>query len=193
MTFPDDEDIEDIEDVPRTAEEIARRVLVLSAVITSAYGASTEQIMDWLCRERLQEELTAQEREFLCGRSTEQDRINFTWRVEALQVLLWCINKIDTLSPISAQCDTEVLKRAIVFPPNPTSDFISSASLRDESTVFDESERVYQAHWRVRDAELHSRKIPKGIDPGVVYERHYAFNWVSGYMGQEWDDISTDT
>jgi hypothetical protein len=27
----------------------------------------------------------------------------------------------------------------------------------------------------------------------VVYERHYALNWLTGYMDQDWDDISTDT
>ncbi|MGO7286211.1 DUF4272 domain-containing protein, partial [Rhizobium ruizarguesonis] len=24
-------------------------------------------------------------------------------------------------------------------------------------------------------------------------ERHYALNWLTGYMDQDWDDISTDT
>nr|WP_246762835.1 DUF4272 domain-containing protein [Rhizobium sp. NZLR1] len=28
---------------------------------------------------------------------------------------------------------------------------------------------------------------------GAVYARHYALNWLIGYMDQDWDDISTDT
>ncbi len=28
---------------------------------------------------------------------------------------------------------------------------------------------------------------------GVTKDRHYALNWLIGYMEQEWDDISTDT
>jgi uncharacterized protein DUF4272 len=31
------------------------------------------------------------------------------------------------------------------------------------------------------------------LDSGVVYERHYALNWLIGYMGREWDDVTTDT
>ncbi|MDR2636809.1 MAG: DUF4272 domain-containing protein [Zoogloeaceae bacterium] len=31
------------------------------------------------------------------------------------------------------------------------------------------------------------------MEPGVTMERHYALNWLIGYMDQEWDDISTDT
>jgi Domain of unknown function (DUF4272) len=27
----------------------------------------------------------------------------------------------------------------------------------------------------------------------VVYERHYALNWLMNYLGQAWDDVSTDT
>jgi len=41
---------------------------------------------------------------------------------------------------------------------------------------------------------------PAGLDiigvsttQGVTYERHYAPNWLIGYMDEEWDDISTDT
>lgn len=30
-------------------------------------------------------------------------------------------------------------------------------------------------------------------DAGVVQERHHALNWLIGYCGQDWDDITTDT
>jgi len=29
--------------------------------------------------------------------------------------------------------------------------------------------------------------------PGVIYERHYALNWMIRYGEQEWDDVSFDT
>ena len=31
------------------------------------------------------------------------------------------------------------------------------------------------------------------LDPGVTEERHYALNWLIGYMEQAWDDVSTST
>ena len=43
------------------------------------------------------------------------------------------------------------------------------------------------------DARISGRQPPAGLDPGVVYERHYALNWLIRYSDQEWDDISTDT
>ena len=32
-----------------------------------------------------------------------------------------------------------------------------------------------------------------GFDSGAVFERHYAYNWLTGYCDQDWDEISTDT
>ena len=51
----------------------------------------------------------------------------------------------------------------------------------------------YRYHWAVVDARVNGLEIPSDIDASVVYERHYALNWLVGYSGQEWDDISTDT
>jgi hypothetical protein len=45
----------------------------------------------------------------------------------------------------------------------------------------------------VRDAQLFGKPAPRDIEAGVVRERHYAFNWIIGYCGQPWDEISTDT
>ncbi len=80
-----------------------------------------------------------------------------------------------------------------MFPPAPTAEFISSARLRDRNEIEDEHENVYQAHWKVRDAEINGTPVPDNLDPEIVVERHYAFNWIDGYMGQSWDDITTDT
>ena len=33
----------------------------------------------------------------------------------------------------------------------------------------------------------------ESYDAGVVQERHYALNWLIGYCGQDWDNITTDT
>jgi len=35
--------------------------------------------------------------------------------------------------------------------------------------------------------------VPHGVDCEMVVERHHALNWLIGYQGQDWDDVSTDT
>lgn len=81
----------------------------------------------------------------------------------------------------------------MVFPPAPIAQFLRSALLRHADEVRAEYDIVYQAHWRVRDAELFGKPPPEDVDHGVVQERHHAFNWIVGYCGQSWDEITTDT
>ena len=186
-----DDEIPD--DTPRTADEIARRAIALLCVIACACGDAKDQVTAWLKCESLWDELSPKEASFLDGRHSEQDRKNMTWRVEAAVPLLWAIQKIDTMPPLATQCETAPLVKVMVFPPAPTKDFVRTARLRPADEISDEYERVYESHWRVRDAQIHGKPLPEDVDPGVVAERHHGFNWLIGYMGQAWDDISTDT
>ena len=71
--------------------------------------------------------------------------------------------------------------------------FISSAKLRTPSEILDQADLIYRYHWAVVDARVNGKEPPAKLDPSVVMERHYALNWLIGYMNQEWDDVSTDT
>ncbi|MEO0454184.1 MAG: DUF4272 domain-containing protein [Verrucomicrobiota bacterium] len=101
--------------------------------------------------------------------------------------------KISSLGSLSEQCETGPLIDSIPDMFSSTNDFISSSSLRSSDVITVEYEKIYDAHWRVRDAQLNDRTIPDDIIPGIVSERHYGFNWIIGYCGQDWDEISTDT
>ena len=186
-------EMEGIQDTPRTAKEIAIRAIIISSVVSCAHGDSKEDNVRWLKQEGLWEEVSPEELAFLTSETDEKIRRKFTWRIEALVPLLWAIQKIASVQTLTEQCDTEPLRTAMVWPPVPTKNFIESSSLRTENEISEEYEKVYDAHWLVRDAQINNKAIPNNLDPGVVYERHYAFNWIIGYMGEEWDDISTDT
>jgi hypothetical protein len=189
LNEPDD----DCEDEVREANEIAKRALSLAAVISCAYGDSKDDVIEWLKKENLWNTVTPDEKEFLEKETTNEQNAKFTWRIEALVPLLWSINKIETLPSMESECDTEPLKEAIIWPPNSTKEYIASSKTRAEDELLDEYEKVYQAHWEIRDAQLKNVTVPKKLNPEIVYERHYGFNWVTGYMGQDWDDITTDT
>lgn len=188
-----DDEYEDIEDEVRDPEDIAKRALSLAAVVSCAYGDSKDDVSSWLKGEGLWNELSPLEVDFLENKTSKEQNAKYTWKIEALVPLLWAINKLDNMPDLKFECDTEPLKKAVIWSPNSTKEYISSSQLRDEDEIFEEYEKVYQAHWKVRDSQLNNKKIPKKYNPEVVYERHYGFNWVIGYMGQEWDDITTDT
>ena len=60
--------------------------------------------------------------------------------------------------------------------------------------MLDQADLIYRLHWCVVDARLRNQpEPPADLQPGVVYERHYALNWLRGYHNADWDDVSTDT
>jgi hypothetical protein len=185
--------IEDIEDVPRGAEEIARRVLILGATIGCAFGAEKRDAIAWLRSEGLWIDVSPEEAAFLSRKHTQQQKIDMTWRIEALVPLLWVLRKIDVMPSLAEQFDIAEADSLLVFSPAPIGSFVLSASLRAASEIEEEYEKVYQAHWQVRDARLFGRTPPADINASVVQERHHAFNWIVGYGNQTWDEISTDT
>ena len=192
MEFEDNEDY--VEDELRSAEEIAKRALVLASLISVVFeGQSISTTIEWLKHENLWSELVPSDLAFINDPSNQKLKINLSWRSEALVVLLWSINKLSSLPALTEQCDTTAIRNAVIAPPNSTKEFIASAKLRSEEEIGNEYEVVYESHWSVRDAQISKKKIPNNLEPGVVYERHFGFNYVTGYDGLPWDEITTDT
>lgn len=190
MTYEEDEFIDD---QIKTANEIARRAIVLGALISTVYGEPLEKVCSWLKAEKLWEELSPEELNYLNNPNDQKLQIYLSWRSEALIVLLWAINKISSLPPLTVECDLALIKKALVTPTHSTQQFISSAYLRDEEEILQQYEIVYDSHWSVRDAKIHGKPIPNNLNSGVVYERHFGFNYVTGYCSLPWDEITCDT
>jgi hypothetical protein len=177
----------------RAADEVATRALILGALTSVVVRASKAELIAWLKREKLWRATTPMERKYLLERASVRRRIALSWKIEALVPLLWAMNKIQRMPGLGQQCDPAMLQRAVVPPPHPTRQYIASASLRSAAEISAAYEKVYQAHWKVRDAQLRNKPSARRLDPEVVQERHYGFNWLMGSMHQPWDDVTTDT
>jgi len=207
--MPEDTQDEYVEQT-RAPDEVARRCIVLYAVLAAGHDEPRDELVAWLRREHLWEAVSPAESDFLLAESpTERQRIHATWRAEALLPLLWSLGLLSELPSPQELCEVQLIRS--VLPPllSPVGDFVSSSRLRSEAEVHAANEEIYQIHWRVRDAQFRSEppqpgKLPRmpvadceppagSYDSGVVQERHYALNWLIGYCGQDWDDISTDT
>lgn len=176
----------------RTKEEIAYRAM--SLLVVAAKGEGLEQPMvDTIIKDYgLEKYLSPAERKFISDKSpSEKDRTQFVWRYEAAWTLLWSLGYVEQLGAPSSVCD---VPRAVNFMKDRTAaEFIAQSKLRPMSEILDEADRIYRYHWAVVDQRLKGAKPPAGPDPDVTQERHYALNWLIGYMDQEWDDVSTDT
>jgi len=176
----------------REGSAVARRCLVLYAVLAAGHGTSRDDLAQWLRREELWDSVSPEEMAFLQAADlSRQQIIGATWRAEALFPLVWALGAIPALPAPANQCDVQLLRSAL--PPlfGPAAEFIEQAKVRDEGEIMDAHEATYQAHWTVRDATIDGRPVPASYNPGVIQERHLALNWL--IFPEEWDDVTTDT
>ena len=181
-------------DTPRTALEIAHRAIINHCVIARGHGVSKDDLCEWLEDEKLWDFASPKEQKLLrAAKPSKKDLTAAAWRTEAQVALLWAISKIDDLGSLSHLCATGPLVQAMPELFSSTAPFIKKAKLRNQSVIQAEYDKVYEAHEETRDAVKRGVAIPNAVDRWVIQERHYAFNWITGYCGQGWDEISTDT
>lgn len=176
----------------RTAEEIAHRAIAV--LITALKGEGLEQgLVDSIVKDYGAEKFfSPAEAKFIKdGNPSQRDKISFSWRYECAWVLLWSLGYVDTLSKPEGICD--VPKLVTIFQTRGADRFIKEAKLRPIGEILDQADLIYRCNWAVTSARVKQQPPPEKLEPGVVHERHYALNWLIGYMDQEWDEITTDT
>ncbi len=177
---------------PRDKAEIARRALCLMVVALKGEGLEQEHVDRWLVTHALQAHFTPKENAFLDDPAPAfQDLATFAWRHEAAWVLLWSLRLADPLGLPVMRGDAKAAVTLMIS--RTTAQILAQARPRPIAEVLDAADLIYRCHWAVVDARLKGEPAPAGLDADVVLERHWALNWLIGYMDQAWDDISTDT
>lgn len=179
----------------RKPKEIAQRVSVLAVVNLVAFNSiSPEEATDYLQNYKLWEFTTENEKEFLAN-PTDDKKANESWKCEGIWVLMWALNKIDTLDFPNEFCDIENIDPddyPVGEDKDPTIFIDSIAAIRSKSEILDANDLYYRFNWACVDERINGREI-EAINPGIVYERQYALNWLINYMEQDWDYITCDT
>jgi hypothetical protein len=176
----------------RTKEEIAHRAIAVCITAVKGEGLDQATVDSLVKKFGADKFFSPKEAAFIKDPNpSQQERIQFSWRYECLWVLLWSLGYVETLDRPTGICD--VPKAVSFLRDRDTAQFIKDAKPRLLSEILDQADLIYRYHWAVVDARLKKREPPAKLDGGVVQERHYVLNWLIGYMGQNWDKISTDT
>ncbi len=150
--------------------------------------------MDYIEKYNLAHLLTPAEKEFL-DYPTEEAKRHETWKCECIWTLMWALKKVNDLKFPDHLCDLNDIPIE-EYPADGEKDpniFINnSKEIRTKTEILDANDLYYRMDWACVDARLNNEAMSI-IIPGVVYERHYALNWLINYYDQEWDDITCDT
>lgn len=194
----------------QSAQDVAKRALVLWAVELRAEGIPQSEAIELIEKLDLWDSVSAEETAFLRNPDPDpEESKQLVWRLESIWVLLWSLGHVDELEWPSGMCDVSKLVK-VMKPLESDPNFISNAKLRDKKEILDAQDLTMRIHWAVRDAFLGGQTlVPKGLDwsnresmvpiesspaVGVVEQRHYVLNWIVRYLDpKDWDSVDTPT
>ena len=134
--------------------------------------------------------MTPEEREFVeNAAASEQDCVNFTWRYEAVATLLWALNALPSLPDADEVCDVSALADLVMNMD--VSKALQAAQYRAADDILNQLDLMYRLQWLVHDCNHQDQDVPESVDAGVVQERLYALNWLTGFDVADWDNIQT--
>jgi len=175
----------------RTKEEVIDRVYALMAVAVYGEGITKEQLQKLLADKNINTLTSKEKALFDLETLDDQQRAHATWRYESLYTLLWALRGFEELKYPAEICDVkEVVSK--LFKPSREA-FAAEAQLRSVTEILDELDKTYRMNWACVDARINGQAVGGGINPSVIYERHYALNWLTQYQNQDWDNVQTNT
>lgn len=176
------QDDEGIDYSPPGGERVARRALILSAVICRAnidHGAGNDdaeslrnQILEWLQALDLHDEIEPWEMTMLkapLGGLTERQVIRSSWLAEGLAILAWALNGLD-LPGFSEKVDPFAVTDAVHFLSMDALNVVRSSGHRSPSELSALRDLCYDIHVALRDFERHGRptNFVRWVDPAAL-------------------------
>ncbi|MBP3458710.1 MAG: DUF4272 domain-containing protein [Lachnospiraceae bacterium] len=135
--------------------------------------------------------LSAEERAYI--EDTTPDPVlhnKFGWRYEGCSVLLWALSLLDMKEPTEI-CDASQIGG--IFWQNDFEGLIKQAVLRSREEIMDLQDLVYRYDWACVEARIKGKELPM-LNGEIIYEWHYALNWLTTADGiTDWDQVSART
>lgn len=179
----------------RSPKEIAERITALALTNLVAFNNITgEQALQFANKHEITNLLSPKEIEFLRN-PTDEKKHHETWKCEGIWTLSWAINIVETLPFPDQLVDLSNIPEDL-YPigssVSPQAFLSKIFHLRSTEEILDANDLYYRIDWACVDKRLKKESM-ETVHPGVVYERHYALNWLINYRNQKWDQVTTDT
>ena len=176
----------------RSLSEVVDRAYALLIIAVVGEGGIEKERLNAVIADKKITSFSPKEKEvFAMEPLDDNNRAYATWRYESLNVLLWALGKIETLVYPSEICNVQEVVGGMIKPSR--EEFENSASLKSKAEILDELDKIYRMNWACVDARIKGQAPTGNINPSIIYERHYALNWLTKYLDQDWDNVTTDT
>jgi len=176
----------------RSKETACERAMALSLIARRADGESLDWYLQKIKQYQLQDAITEDEMDFAQeDEPVDYGVVKFSRRLESYWLLLWALGYVNRLSKPNTFANAQ--RAHTLLDTRSPQQFLLDAKLRSKKEILDAADLYYRYDWAVVDAELYGKSPPRGLEPDVVYERHYALNWLVAYNNLPWDEITTDT
>jgi len=191
------------EAVIRLPKEIGERLVTMFSVCVYCEARGSDETWDRSQRYlskgdkilggRMNTLLTPEEALFLRTRDADPNMLaKFSWRYECCHVLMWALGFTDSLGEPNKVCNVSSMA-AYLSNQKSFEMLIRGAKPRSKDEILDAADLTMRYNWACVDARVNKRSYPPGLSGGVVYEWHYAFNWLIGYNNADWDNVLTHT
>lgn len=157
--------------VPPSAERVAARALILSAVVCRAAiegdagNPEAEEfrgsVRDWVHRVGIAEEAEASEMALLetkLGGLAARQRIDGSWRAEGLVILAWALGKCE-LPVYDTGVDPYPISQALGFRDERYDSVLSAPKLRSLDEISYVGEKFFSLHWRLRQYSMDNKPM----------------------------------
>lgn len=167
----------------RSTQEISARIMILAYLNCIATQKDLQPVLlDYLKTQGLWEKVSVEEKLLLKKTSLTEEEINdIAWRAESIWLLLWAINKVETLTVPSEEVDIEMIFPLLPpFMDDPT-EYLSTVHIRSVSEILNEADFLFRLNWAISKSEL------ENVNARIAFERYFAINWLTATR-KEWDD-----
>ncbi|WP_273209016.1 DUF4272 domain-containing protein [Runella zeae] len=176
----------------RSKDEVVDRAIALCYVELKSEGTEKVLLDGFAKKYSVKSKLSPAERVFDEKENpTQQEIANANWRAESYHTLLWSLSIIDSLELPTKLCN--IGEDVGHLFSKTEQEFRNIARLRTKEEILDQADLILRLNWACVNARVKNESAPSGLNPSVIYERHYALNWVIQHQNQEWDDITTNT
>jgi hypothetical protein len=162
--------------VLRPLEAVVDRAVVISVVLSCAYGYPKPRAQRWLAREGLDQGLIDLDLEFMDNRLSNKTLIYD--QVEGLWALSWAMGLIEQLD-FTRYCDRSLAQH---YPElndhGHRSHVANQALLRPTTELVAACDLAYCLHWAFVEVEGQGQPLDYPIKPFAIAERRRALEWL---------------